>query len=633
MNNTDIHEILKKYWGYNSFRELQEEIITSILNGYDTLGLLPTGGGKSITFQVPTLAIEGMAIIVTPIISLMKDQVDNLVARGIKATYIHSGLSIGEIRRTLDKCTFGKYKFLYISPERIASETFIDKLRFMPVKLIVVDEAHCISQWGYDFRPSFLNICKIRDIFPGVPILALTATATPDVVKDIMDKLKFNNGKIFSKSFARTNLTYVVRRTDDKVSQLIKIFWKVPGSGIVYVRSRAKTKQIAEALTSHGISADYYHAGLENNDKADRQNKWKSGETRVMVATNAFGMGIDKPDVRIVAHIDIPNSIEEYYQEAGRAGRDGKKSFVILLVKNTDKAVLKKRISDSFPDKDFIKKVYERVGNFLDVPVGEGYNQVYDFNFILFCRTFKYPVIPTHSALEILTKSGYLDFIEEIDTQSRVMILAPKEELYHLPGDNPNLDIVLQAILRTYSGLFADYVYINEALISSRFKIEPQVIYDSLLALTKMHILHYIPRKRTPYIYYTTSRELPKYITIPRNAYESLRDKMTKRINEIIKYAYSDNMCREQIIREYFGETDVKPCGHCDYCIEKKRSSQYTINDIIDGIMYMLSLKSRNLTDFYETLSFPKKAIVTTLSQLVNEGFITLSNEGVYNKK
>lgn len=633
MNNTDIHEILKKYWGYNSFRELQEEIITSILNGYDTLGLLPTGGGKSITFQVPTLAIEGMAIIVTPIISLMKDQVDNLVARGIKATYIHSGLSIGEIRRTLDKCTFGKYKFLYISPERIASETFIDKLRFMPVKLIVVDEAHCISQWGYDFRPSFLNICKIRDIFPGVPILALTATATPDVVKDIMDKLKFNNGKIFSKSFARTNLTYVVRRTDDKVSQLIKIFWKVPGSGIVYVRSRAKTKQIAEALTSHGISADYYHAGLENNDKADRQNKWKSGETRVMVATNAFGMGIDKPDVRIVAHIDIPNSIEEYYQEAGRAGRDGKKSFVILLVKNTDKAVLKKRISDSFPDKDFIKKVYERVGNFLDVPVGEGYNQVYDFNFILFCRTFKYPVIPTHSALEILTKSGYLDFIEEIDTQSRVMILASKEELYHLPGDNPNLDIVLQAILRTYSGLFADYVYINEALISSRFKIEPQVIYDSLLALTKMHILHYIPRKRTPYIYYTTSRELPKYITIPRNAYESLRDKMTKRINEIIKYAYSDNMCREQIIREYFGETDVKPCGHCDYCIEKKRSSQYTINDIIDGIMYMLSLKSRNLTDFYETLSFPKKAIVTTLSQLVNEGFITLSNEGVYNKK
>lgn len=633
MNNTDIHEILKKYWGYNSFRELQEEIITSILNGYDTLGLLPTGGGKSITFQVPTLAIEGMAIIVTPIISLMKDQVDNLVARGIKATYIHSGLSIGEIRRTLDKCTFGKYKFLYISPERIASETFIDKLRFMPVKLIVVDEAHCISQWGYDFRPSFLNICKIRDIFPGVPILALTATATPDVVKDIMDKLKFNNGKIFSKSFARTNLTYVVRRTDDKVSQLIKIFWKVPGSGIVYARSRAKTKQIAEALTSHGISADYYHAGLENNDKADRQNKWKSGETRVMVATNAFGMGIDKPDVRIVAHIDIPNSIEEYYQEAGRAGRDGKKSFVILLVKNTDKAVLKKRISDSFPDKDFIKKVYERVGNFLDVPVGEGYNQVYDFNFILFCRTFKYPVIPTHSALEILTKSGYLDFIEEIDTQSRVMILAPKEELYHLPGDNPNLDIVLQAILRTYSGLFADYVYINEALISSRFKIEPQVIYDSLLALTKMHILHYIPRKRTPYIYYTTSRELPKYITIPRNAYESLRDKMAKRINEIIKYAYSDNMCREQIIREYFGETDVKPCGHCDYCIEKKRSSQYTINDIIDGIMYMLSLKSRNLTDFYETLSFPKKAIVTTLSQLVNEGFITLSNEGVYNKK
>lgn len=625
-----IHETLEKYWGYKCFRELQEEIITSVMSGIDTLGLLPTGGGKSITFQVPTMARDGMAIVVTPIISLMKDQVDNLVGKGIKATYIHSGLTLGETQRTLDKCVFGNYKFLYISPERIASKLFIDKLRFMPVKLIVVDEAHCISQWGYDFRPSFLNIATLREVFPDVPVLALTATATPDVVGDIMDKLSFKNGKVFSKSFARNNLVYVVRKTDDKVAQLIDILRKVPGSGIVYVRSRARSKQIAEELARNGIPADFYHAGLDNEDKADRQNKWKNGQTRIIVATNAFGMGIDKPDVRIVAHIDIPNSLEEYYQEAGRAGRDGKKSYIVMLVKNTDKATLRKRISDSFPDKEFIKKVYERVGNFLNVPVEGGYNQVYDFNFVLFCKTFKYPVIPTHSALNILTKSGYIEFIEEIDTQSRVMILASKEELYNLPDDNPNLDIVLQAILRTYSGLFADYVFINEELISSRFKIDTQVIYDSLLALTKMHILHYVPRKRTPYIYYTTSRELPRYIVIPRNAYETLREKMTNRIDAVILYAFNDNTCREQIIRRYFGETDAAPCGHCDYCIAQKQRQLHSTRDVADGIMYMLSLQPRTLAEMLETLSFPKEEIANVLSRLVNEGFVKISDDETY---
>ena len=627
----NIHEVLKRYWGYDTFRELQEEIITSVLDGNDTLGLLPTGGGKSITFQVPTLSHDGMTIVVTPIISLMKDQVDNLVAKGIKATYVHSGLSLGEIRRTLDKCTFGNYKFLYISPERIASQSFIDKMRFMPVKLIVVDEAHCISQWGYDFRPSFLNIAQIREYFPSIPMLALTATATPDVVADIMDKLKFSHGKVFSKSFARKNLVYVVRQTDDKVAQLVSILQKVPGSGIVYVRSRARTKQIAEELNRHGIVADFYHAGLENTDKSDRQNKWKSGQTRVMVATNAFGMGIDKPDVRLVAHIDIPGSLEEYYQEAGRAGRDGKKAFVVMLTKNTDKAILKKRISDSFPDKEFIRKVYERVGNFLNVPVEGGFNQVYDFNFTLFCKTFKYPVIPVLSALKILTKSGYIDFIEEIDTQSRVIILAKKEELYHLPGDNPDLDRVLQAILRTYSGLFSDYVFINEELISFRFKIPPQVIYESLLTLTKMHILHYVPRKRTPYIYYTTSREQTQYITIPRSAYEVLREKMTLRIDEVIKYAFSDDMCREQIIRSYFGETDAAPCGHCDYCIALKQRNRYSGKEVVEGITYMLSQKPRTMPEFLDTLSFSKNDIACTLSSLTDEGIVNFDPErGTY---
>lgn len=627
MTNSSILNILNKYWGYKTFRGLQAEIINSVLEGHDTLGLMPTGGGKSITFQVPTMLRDGMSIVVTPLISLMKDQVDNLIQKGIKATYIHSGLTQIEIKKSLDKCIYGKCKFLYISPERLSSPIFLDKLRFMPLSLLVVDEAHCISQWGYDFRPSFLNIVSIRKIFPDVPILALTATATPDVVKDIMEKLSFKNGQLFAKSFARNNLAYVVRHTEDKMFQMVQILQKVPGSGIVYVRSRAKTKQIAEELMYRGISADYYHAGLDNEDKSDKQNKWKSGETRIIVATNAFGMGIDKPDVRIVIHCDIPNSIEEYYQEAGRAGRDGKKSYVVLLVSQKDKSTLKKRISDSFPDKDFIKTVYERVGNFLNVPLGGGYNNVYDFNFNLFCKTFKYPIIPTHNALRILTQAGYIEFMEEIETQSRVTILARKEELYNLPSNNPNLDKVLQALLRSYTGLFSDYVFINEALIAKRFNLTQDVIYESLLQLTKLHILYYIPRKRTPYIVYTTSREEPKYLEIPKSVYEMRKEKMETRIMAMIRYAYSEDECREAMLRSYFGEKTTTECGHCDYCLKRKNSTNHSQKDVINGIMYMLSLKPCRLNEIIDTLSYPKQEIANVISLLVDEGFISFAQE------
>lgn len=617
-----IHDILKKYWGYPEFRDLQEDIILSVLAGRDTLGLMPTGGGKSITFQVPTLAKDGMALVVTPIISLMKDQVDNLIARRIKATYLHAGLTMAEHRRTIEKCRYGKCKFLYVSPERLTNENFLQELKHMPVSLLVVDEAHCISQWGYDFRPSFMNIVNVRKIFPSVPILALTATAPPIVVDDICDKLEMRQPQVFRKSFARENLSYVVRRTEEKVGELVHIMKSVAGTGIVYVRSRKKTKLISDELNRHGISADYYHAGLNIEEKEDKQNKWKADECRVMVATNAFGMGIDKPDVRVVVHIDVPNTLEEYYQEAGRAGRDGRRSYAVLLVTPTDRRVLHKRIADAYPEKDFIRKVYERVGNFLEVAIGDGFEHMYDFNFNLFCTTFKLPTLPTHSALTILTQSGYINYIEEIETQSRVMILVGKEELYHINAQTPQADRVLQAVLRTYSGLFSDYVFINEDVLSYRFGLHPEAIYKSLVELTRLHILHYVPRKRTPYVIYTTSREDTRHITIPKSAYEDLKERMTHRVEATINYAYSSDRCRERMLLEYFGEASGSDCGHCDVCIERRKNTQFKTSDVQEGLLYMTSLRPRTLDEFFKTLSFTREQILSTLSVLVDEGYI-----------
>lgn len=627
-----IHEILNKYWGYNSFRYLQEDIIKSVLEGNDTLGLMPTGGGKSITFQVPTMAMDGMAIIITPIISLMKDQVDNLLKRKIKATYLHSGLSFTEKRKVIDKCLFGNYKFLYVSPERLQSENFLDQLRDIKISLIVIDEAHCISQWGYDFRPSFLKIINLRNALPNVPILALTATATPQVVNDIVDKLQLRTPHIFSMSFARNNLSYVVRKSEDKISQLIHILNNVAGSGIVYVRSRSKTKLIAEELHRNNIDADFYHAGLAIEDKEEKQNKWKSGNCRIMVATNAFGMGIDKPDVRIVVHCDCPNSLEEYYQEAGRAGRDGKRSYAVLLISHNDKTTLKKRIDDLFPSRDFIKKVYELVGIFLDVAIGDGYNKTYDFNFNLFCKTFKLPVLPTHNALRLLTQAGYIEFIEEIETLSRVMILAQKEELYNLRNISEKNDTVLQAILRQYTGLFADYVFINEELLSRKYNISQEDIYDALLTLTRMHILHYIPRKRTPYIIFTTAREETKYLLIPKTIYEEQKKRIVYRIENMEQYAYSIDKCREKMLLDYFGDKNTNNCGTCDVCIDKKKKDSYTEKDIIDGILYMTQNKPRTINDFIETLAFPKAEIIKTVSRLADERIIILTESGLYKK-
>ena len=625
-----ILDVLNQYWGYDAFRPLQQDIIQSVLDGRDTLGLMPTGGGKSITFQVPTMAMDGMALVVTPIISLMKDQVDRLRALNIKATYLYAGLTRAEVNRTYEKCLYGNYKFLYVSPERLQSQSFMERLRQMPVSLIVVDEAHCISQWGYDFRPSFLRIAEVRKLFPKVPVLALTATATPVVVEDIQRCLQFRETNVFSMSFARSNLSYVVRHTEEKATELAHILRSVPGTAIVYVRSRKRAKQISDELNRLGIRADFYHAGLYVEDKEDKQNKWTTDQCRVMVATNAFGMGIDKPDVRLVVHVDIPNSLEEYYQEAGRAGRDGKRSYAVLLVKHTDQRTLRRHITEAFPDKDFIRNVYERVGNFLGVSIGEGYQQMFDFNFNLFCQTFNLPVLATHNALRILTQSGYIEFVEEIETQSRVMILARKDQLYDLDTTTPGADQVLQAILRLYTGLFADYVFINEDVISYRTGLDQETIYKSLLELTRMHILHYVPRKRTPYIIYTTSREEPKYVLIPKAIYEDLRQRMTDRIEATINYAYSDTGCRERMLLGYFGERRADACGQCDLCIDMRKREDHAPADVQQGILYMAGLRPRRLEEFLSTLSFPRDEVISMLSFLVDEGFIEHLEDDTY---
>ena len=622
-----IHEILGKYWGYSSFRPCQEDIINSILDGYDTLGLLPTGGGKSITFQVPALALDGLTIVITPLISLMKDQVDNLRELGINAQYLHSGLTNSEHRLAIDKCRLGKAKLLYISPEKLQSKTMIENLRLIDIKLIVVDEAHCISQWGYDFRPSYLNIKEIRKIFPKTPILALTASATPEVVEDIMTQLEFRHRNIFSRSFSRDNISYIIKNVEHKDGQLIKILKSTTGSAIIYVRSRKRTREIAEILYKEGISADFYHAGLAPEDKNDKQNKWKSNICRVMVATNAFGMGIDKHDVRTVIHYDLPSSLEEYYQEAGRAGRDGKPSYAVLLCAKYDKSILSRRISDKFPEREFIKHVYELLGNFLDVGIGEGYNQLFEFNFNLFCKRFDLPPLATHSALTLLTQAQYIEFTEEINTSSRVMILLNKDELYSLDLDS-NIDAVFQRLLRTYTGLFADYVYINETSLAYSLNYSEQDIYSALIILSKKHIIHYIPRKSTPYILYTTSRELPKHILLPTSIYEEQRNKLSSRIDAMKQFAFSIDKCRVNIMLKYFGEKPSLPCGKCDYC---RQATQLHPNEekrqmLRNSIIYMASQAGgHKISYIISTANASQQETLEMIRILLDEGVIKIT--------
>lgn len=627
MKRALIHDILKRYWGYDSFRPRQEEIIMSVLDGRDTLGLLPTGGGKSLTFQVPAMVFEGITVVVTPLISLMKDQVDNLRAAGIRAVCLHSGLSRAEHRLALDRCRLGKAKLMYVSPEKLQSATFIDQLRSMDVSFLVVDEAHCISQWGYDFRPSYLKISLIRELFPDIPVLALTASATPVVVDDIMDKLGFKERNVYARSFSRDNLSYIVRNDFDKERRLISVLTNTAGSAIVYVRSRRRTREIADMLVRNGISADYYHAGLDATEKNEKQNSWKTDGVRVMVATNAFGMGIDKPDVRTVVHYDIPSSLEEYYQEAGRAGRDGKESFAVLLVSRADKGRLTRMLSEIFPPKDFIRRVYELAGNFVNVAVGDGYNSVYEFNFALFLKTYDLPPLATRSAMRLLTQAQYFEFVEEVTMQSRVMITANKSELYSVKLDEAG-ERVFNMLLRSYTGLFADFVYINESVIAQRADVDEQKVYETMLQLSRMHILQYVPRKSTPYLYYTTSRELPKYIDMPRSVYEEQYKRLKERIEAMKRFSFGDDDCRVNVMLRYFGEKPEEPCGKCDVCRTRKRN-RLTKGDrqsIRDSIIYMVGNAPRTLDYIVAESRYSEEDVIEAVRSLLSSHILSIDD-------
>lgn len=619
----DIYrDILHQYWGYDDFRGIQREIIESIGSGKDTLGLMPTGGGKSITFQVPALAKDGTCIVVTPLIALMKDQVQHLRAKGIKAIAIYSGMKRSEIVSALDNCILGGMKLLYVSPERLSSEIFQVKLRHMRVSFITVDEAHCISQWGYDFRPAYLEIGNLRKIKPDVPVLALTATATPQVVDDIQERLAFRAKNVFRMSFERKNLSYVVRKAENKPAELVHILRRVAGSAIVYVRSRRRCREIAELLEGNGIDSTFYHAGLEHSTRDERQKLWQDDKKRVIVATNAFGMGIDKPDVRTVIHFDCPDSIEAYFQEAGRAGRDGKRAYAVLLWNGSDVGKLTRRVDENFPPKDYINNVYNCLAFYYGVGLGSGVGHTFTFDIGRFCATYHLFPIQVDSSLHILDNAGYLHYETDPDSAARVCILLSRNDLYRLDALSGNDEAVMTALLRNYGGLFTDYRYVDESLIASQAQLTRDQCYQVLKSLGKRNIISYIPQRKMPFVSYQRDREEMAFI--PKSVYENRKEQFVKRVEAMMAYAGNDNVCRSQQLLRYFGEDDAGECGHCDVCLKDRHEPVTFNNATVKLIMTLLSDNKQHSLDEVAALDAPSDDIDRALRFLVNEEKVTL---------
>ena len=613
--------ILKQYWGYDQFRELQGDIIQSIAAGRDTLGLMPTGGGKSLTFQVPTMAMEGICIVVTPLIALMKDQVENLKKRGIAAAAIFSGMTTNDIMLTLDNSVFGAYKFLYVSPERLATPIFMEKIKQATVCMIAVDESHCISQWGYDFRPSYLRIADIRELLPNVPVLALTATATPEVVDDIQKQLHFREPNLFQKSFHRSNLAYVIRTVENKDENLLKILNNVPGTSVVYVRNRKKTKEIADFLIQNGIPAENFHAGLKNETKDAKQARWKSGETRVIVSTNAFGMGIDKAEVRTVVHLDLPDSVEAYFQEAGRAGRDEKKAYAVLLYNNGDAVKMRKRVADTFPGKEMVRKVYEALGNYYEIGVGSGLDNVFAYDIADFCTRFKLPILISYNCLKILQQAGYIELTDEQDSSSRVLFTVNKDDLYKTK-QTVEQDRLIHILLRSYTGLFTDLAAINEDILAKRLEWTRDKVYEQLIGLAKEHIIQYIPRKKTPFLTFTHERLETDRVVLGKEAYDDRRDRYIARVKSVLDYAQEENVCRSQVLLSYFGEKDTKPCGKCDICLKRKETelSNDDFETIQQTIRQILNNEELTINALVKKVPFKEPKVLKVIRFMMDNG-------------
>jgi ATP-dependent DNA helicase RecQ len=622
-------KILTKYWGYSQFRDLQEDIILSIADGKDTLGLMPTGGGKSITFQVFSLSEPGVCLVITPLIALMKDQVYNLRKRGIKSTAVYSGMSKSEIEMALNNVINGGYKFLYLSPERLQTEMFKSRIEQMTVNLIAVDESHCISQWGYDFRPSYLEIAKIREFIPDTPILALTATATPEVVEDIQEKLSFKEKNVLKKSFERKNLAYVVRETENKGEELLKIAKNIPGSAVVYVRSRNKTRQIAEFLSKHGHSADYYHAGLSKEMREKKQDDWQNDKIRIMVSTNAFGMGIDKPNVRWVTHIDLPDTLEAYFQEAGRGGRDEKKAWAILLYNKGDEAKLKRRLTVSFPEIKKVTRVYEALGNYFQLPVGAGEEMVFDFDIFNFAGKFKIDVNTIFHSLQILKREAYLEMTDEVNNPARLMFLVNRDDLYKFQVANRNYDSFIKLVLRSYTGVFTNFTPISEEVLAKRAAVKTEVVIEFLKQLKKLQIIDYIPRKNKPLIIYLQNRVAPESLRIDGKDYRLRQERFEKRLSAVLHYANTQAKCRSQILLEYFGQKNPSRCGQCDVCLRRNELglSKYEFDLILDSIKNRLHKEPVLLNEIVANSKYQQDKLIKVIEWLFDNKKIVRDDE------